>query len=97
MPRVDWKDGKVDWREGEEGDEQSRLFGADPVFIDEDVLAAVVKGLNRQSAAGTSCVNNTSRRRVFRQSNTGGMKLLLWFARVSTARRECERSPCWTH
>jgi hypothetical protein len=27
--------------EGGEGEEQSRLFGADPVFIDEDVLAAV--------------------------------------------------------
>ena len=38
---------------GRRGDEQRRLFGVDPVFIDEDVLAAVVKGLNRQSAAGT--------------------------------------------
>jgi hypothetical protein len=50
---MDWKDGKVHWKEGGEGDEKSRLFGADPVFIDEDVLAEVVMGLNRQSAAGT--------------------------------------------
>jgi hypothetical protein len=62
----------VSWKEGGEGHEQSRLFGADPVFIDEDVLAAVVKGLNRQSAG------------AFRESSTGGTKLLLRFARMMT-------------
>jgi hypothetical protein len=41
----------VYWKEGGEGDERSRLFGADPVFINEDVLAAVVKGLNSRRPA----------------------------------------------
>ncbi len=38
------------------------------MFIDEDVLATVVKGLNRQSAAGTSCVPTSS---VSREQHRG--------------------------
>ena len=45
---MDWATGRVEWKDGADGDEQRAAFGKVPVFIDKDVvLIRVVKGLNR--------------------------------------------------
>ena len=89
MPSMDWATGRVEWKDGAEGDEQRAAFGRDPVFIDKDVLLRVVKGLNRQSAAGVSCVQNAYLRRVFRDDDEEATKVLLHFARMMTCGAYC--------